>query len=219
MTELNIDMGDEAESAPAPQRGRPRGGGRSASREPNRDPSRGGVVVAKGRDGEVLSRKRSGVGDIFDIPKELIEPGWTMQWNAITVVGNAEVLMDQTMMMAENGWRPVPADRPGFAGRFVPVGSKGAIIRGGQRLEERPESLTIDARREETNKARQQISDRNESLKLAGVTKGTAFAMGDKYRGSGGNVKMNIDPGVYADESGNIVEAPRPQHTLIGSGE
>lgn len=210
MTELNIDQSDEAEATPMPQRGRPRGPARAGNREPNRDPARSGAVVVRGRDGEVLSRKRTGLGDIFDVPKELIDPDWTMQWNAITVVGNSEVLTDQTLMMAENGWRPVPADRPGFAGRFTAVGSKGAIIRGGQRLEERPLSLTEDARREEIGKARQQMSDRNESLKLSGVTKGTGFEMGGKYRGTGGDIRMKIDP---------ALDVPQPQHTLAGSDE
>jgi hypothetical protein len=218
MTTLNIDPADDVQAAGVPARGVPRRGPRSGLREPGRDPSRGEAVV-RGRDGEILTRKRTGVGDIFAIPPELIEPGWEMQWNAVTVVGDTEVLTDQNLMMAENGWRPVNADREGFAGRFSPVGTKGAIIRGGQRLEERPKVLCDQARAEDIRNAKRLISDRNESLKLSGVTKGTAFEMGGRYRGTGGNVNMNLGRGVYADEGGNMVEAPRPAHQLAESGE
>src|SRR4029077_8212165 len=93
-----------------PQRGRPRGSGRSA----NRDPSRGDGTVL-GRNGEVLTRKRTASGDIFQIDPAMIEPGWEMQWIAHSVVGNTEIVMDQNLMMLENGWRPVMAER--FPGR------------------------------------------------------------------------------------------------------
>lgn len=77
----------------------------------------------------------------------------------------------------------------------MPVGHKGSIIRGGQMLMERPKSLSDEARAEDIRMAKQQISDRNESLKLAGVKKGMAdgFEMGGKYRGTGGDVRMSID--------------------------
>lgn len=219
MTELHIDPPDDTTAGAPHQRTIRRSARTGSTREPSRDPSRSGAVIY-GRDGEVLTRKRTGVGDIFDVPKELIEPGWEMQWNAVSVVGNSEVLTDQTLMMAENGWRPVPADRDGFAGRFSPVGAKGAIVRGGQRLEERPKALCDQARAEGIRNAKRLISDRNESLKFSGVTKGApGFEMGGKYRGTGGDIRMNIDRGVYADESGNITSVPRPSHTLAEAGE
>jgi hypothetical protein len=157
-------------------------------------PSTSGEVL--GRDGEILSRKRTGTADPFFVPPELIEKGWEMQWIAHSVTGNTEMVMDQNLQMLENGWRPVHADRPGFAGRYMPAGNKGHIVRGGQGLYERPKQLCEEARAEEVRLAKQLISDRNESLKLSGVNKNLpqGFEMNQRYRGTGGNIKMSIDP-------------------------
>lgn len=210
MTTLEIQS-DEVESAAPPKRGYTRRAARTeATHEPAREPSRDGAVV-EGRNGEVLSRRRTSVGDPFDIPKHLIPKGWDYQWNTISVYGNKDVAIDGANMMWENAWRPVPAER--HPGEFVPVGTKGEIVRGGSRLEERPLVLSIEARREEELKAKRLIADRNESLKLAGVTKGTAFAP------RAGQINMNIGRGVYADDSGNISEIARPQHQLAEPGE
>jgi hypothetical protein len=168
---------------------------RSPIREQARTPTRAlGQSEVIGRNGEVLSRKRTQAGDIFDVPKELIPAGWTYQWCGISVTGNTEILLDQNLMFAENGWRPVPADR--YPGRYMPVGHKGSIIRGGQMLMERPKSLSDEARAEDVRLAKQLISDRNESLKLSGMKKSMAdgFEMSGKYRGTGGDVRMSIDP-------------------------
>ena len=175
----------------------------TTSREP-RSPSRGGAVV-RGRDGEVLTRKRTGVADIFHIPPELIEPGYELQWIAVSVLGNTEVVMDQNLQMLENGWRPVDSSR--FPGRFMPAGHKGQIIRGGQGLFERPKVLCDEARAEDVRLAKQLISDRNDSLKLSGVRNSMpdGFAMNGKYRGTGGDVRMSIDP---------ALDIQPPSHTL-----
>lgn len=210
MTTLEIQS-DEVESAAPAKRGYTRRGARSeAAREPSREPSRDGAVV-EGRNGEVLSRNRTGVRDNFEIPPHLIPKGWDYQWNVISVVGNKDVVMDQGLGMFENGWRPVPAER--HPGLFLAHGAKGEIVRGGQRLEERPLALSLEARAEEERTAKRLLSDRNESLKLAGVTKGTAFAP------RAGQINMNIGRGVYADDAGNISEVARPSHQLAEPGE
>jgi hypothetical protein len=164
-----------------------------------------GRVEVVGHNGEVLSRTRVQVGDIFEIPGNMIPVGWTYQWNAVSVAGNSEILLDQNHMMYQNGWRAVPAER--YAGTLVPKGSTGNIIRGQQMLMERPEELTMEARAEDERNARQLISDRNEALKLSGVKKnlGEGFEMSGKYKGSGGDIRMSIDKGL---------DIPRPQHTL-----
>lgn len=170
-----------------------------------RTPVRAGRIEALGRSGEVLSRRRTSTGDIFDIPKDLIPVGWEYQWCAVSVTGNAEILLDQNLMFAENGWRSVPSER--YPGKFMPVGHKGSIIRGGQMLMERPKSLSDEARSDDIRAAKQQITDRNESLKLSGVRKQMAdgFEMSGKYRGTGGNIRMSID---------RALDVPVPQHTL-----
>jgi len=165
---------------------------RTATRGEVRTRSNGRIEVT-GRDGEVLSRTRTQVGDIFDIPQNMIPKGWTYQWNAVSIAGNSDIILDQNHMMHQNGWRAVPAER--YAGTLVPKGSKGPIIRGQQMLMERPMELTLEAQAEDVRNAKQLISDRNESLKLAGVKKGLGegFEMGEKYRGTGGGMKMMID--------------------------
>lgn len=175
------------------------------ARAPARAPTRNGGVAVRGRDGEVLTRTRTGVGDIFAVPPDLIEPGWELQWIPLSVTGNTEIVMDQNLQMLENGWRPVPADR--FPGRFMPAGHKGHIIRGQQGLYERPKALCDEARAQDVREARQLISDRNDSLKLSGVKKGlpSGFEMSQRYRHTGGNVKMSIDP---------ALDIPAPSHQL-----
>lgn len=165
---------------------------RTQTRQPARTRSDGRLEVT-GRDGEVLSRTRVQVGDIFEIPQTMIPQGWSYQWNSVSVAGNSEILLDQTHMMHQNGWRPVPAER--YAGTLVPAGSKGNIIRGQQMLVERPKSLTDEAKAEDVRNAHQLISDRNEALKLSGVKKqlGDGFEMSGKYKGTGGGVRMQID--------------------------
>ena len=178
---------------------------RGRTREATRTPT-----VIRGRDGEVLSRTRSGTADPFDSPADLIPPGWDYQWNVVTVTGNSDVCLDQGMGMYENGWRAVPAER--HPGRFVARGTKGEIIRGGQRLEERPMQLTLDAKAEDQRNARKLLTDRNESLKLSGVSKEMpdGFEMNSRRRGTGGNVRMSIDP---------ALDIEAPSHTLAGPGD
>ena len=195
---------DAHDSAPAQH-----AAARSPTHEPIRSPVRSsGKTETIGRNGEVLSRKRTAAGDIFAIADNLIPKGWEYQWCAISVVGNTEILLDQNLMFAENGWRAVPADR--YPGKFMPVGHKGSIVRGGQMLMERPKSLSDEARAEDIRLARQLISDRNESLKLSGMKRQMAdgFEMGGKYRGTGGDIRMSID---------RALDAPAPVHPLADS--
>lgn len=175
----------------APIRTQPR---QAETRQPPRDAPRTGRAQAVGRDGEVLTRKRVNGTDPFHIPPEIVPKDWTYQWNVVSVTGNTDIVLDQANGMYETGWRPVPADR--HPGRFVARGTRGDIVRGGLRLEERPISLTQEARKEEVVLAKQLITDRNDSLKLTGVGKTLAegMEMGGKYRGTGGSVRMSIDP-------------------------
>jgi hypothetical protein len=174
------------------------------ARTPMRSPKTG-RSQAVGRNGEVLTRQRTQTGDIFEIPRNLIPEGWDYQWCAVSVTGNTEILLDQNLMMAENGWRPVPAER--YPGRFMPVGHKGSIVRGGQMLMERPLVLSEEARADDIKAAHQLISDRNESLKLGSVKKDMAsgFEMSRKYRGTGGDIRISID---------REHDAPTPKYDL-----
>jgi hypothetical protein len=158
----------------------------------------------------VLTRSRTFTSDQFEIPANMIPKGWSYQWNTISVHGNAEVADDYSLIMQQNGWRPVPAQR--YAGTLLPPGAKGSIIRGGERLEERPMALTQEAKEEDVRNAMQLISDRNESLKLT-QTKGKmpdGFEMSGKYRGTGGGMRMQIDKSLDVLN----INRERPAHKL-----
>ena len=151
MTNIDMDGGDTEIRKVDGRSREARAARQTQARTATRSTARTGEVI--GRNGEVLSRKRTLSGDIFAIPKELIPDGWEYQWAAISVVGNTEIMMDQNLMFNENGWRPVPSDR--YPGRFMPAGHKGNITRGGQMLMERPAVLCEQARQEDIRNARQ----------------------------------------------------------------
>lgn len=190
-----------------------RGAGRTASRRTApRETADSGARIVIGRNGEQLSRTRTEVGDKFDVPIALIPSGWEYQWNSVTVHGNADVVMNQSNTMYANGWRPVEATR--HDGMFMPKGHKGSIIIEGLRLDERPKVLCDDARKEGENKARRQMSDRDQALmggkaNLRGKM-GDGIEMGGRYRGTGADLRMSIDPGL---------DIPAPSHTLAQDGE
>lgn len=182
-----------------PIRANPRLSTRPAQpREQSREPERRGATVVTGRDGEVLTRRRTAVGDIFHVPPEEIPDGWDYQWNAFTVL-NQEATDHQVLMHA-NGYRPVPANR--HPGRWTAPGSAGAIIVNGLRLEERPSSLGNEARAEDIQKARAQMRDQTDSLRLTEKLP-SGFEAKRKYRGTGGEVRISIDP---------ALDISRPQH-------
>jgi polyribonucleotide nucleotidyltransferase len=62
-----------------------------------------GRIEVEGRGGEVLSRTRTYVGDIFEVPQSDIPKGWGYQWNAVSIAGNSDILLDQSHMMHQNG--------------------------------------------------------------------------------------------------------------------
>ena len=215
---MNIDHTDEVRSGAMEKRPRGRAlGSRNATREPARDPDRADAVV-RGRNGEILSRTRTGVGDRFAITDDMREPGWDLQWNAISVLNNKDVVAQQSLEMFANGWRPVPHDR--YPGRYAMPGTTGPIIVDGLQLEERPISLSQQARVEEIRKAKAQLSDQNEALKLSGVTNNApGFSTSSKYRGAGGDIRMQIDRALYYDDQGNAAAVPAPKHELANLGE
>lgn len=185
---------------------------RTQAQTPMRESQRGDEPVL-GRDGQALTRRRVAGIDQYHIPQEIIPEGWDYQWNTVSVYNNQDLVVGQSMQMYENGWRPVPASR--HPGRFVPIGSKGDIIRDGMRLEERPKSLGDQARAEDIAVARRQMSDRDNSLMggkagLRNALDGTGFEMGGKYRGTGGDLKVSVD---------RALDIPPPSHTLAEPGE
>lgn len=157
-----------------------------------------GRVMARGRDGQMLTRKRINTGDKFHIDQKDIPEGWSYQWIAEAVFGNSDKDVISTTGFIENGWTPVPAKR--HEGQFMPVGYRGNIRREGLGLYERPQELTDEARAEEIGAARNLIRTQNEQFqpRLPGARAG--------QRGTGLQAKRTIE--------GLPPDVPRPQYEI-----
>lgn len=143
---------------------------RETARQAARKPVQHGRAVVLGRNNEELSRSRDNTMDKFDVPQHLKEPGWDYQWNVKTVYGKDD--MDAQIRDLENGWRPINADREGFAGRFMPNGYTGPIERDGLWLCERPMALTEEARREDRLNANAQRAENRRRFGLKDLPAG-----------------------------------------------
>jgi hypothetical protein len=156
-------------------------------REPLREPMRSetGRVMVRGRDGQMLTRKRTNTGDKFHVDPRDIPEGWTYQWIAESVFLNSDKEVVSTVGFYENGWTPVPAQR--HEGQFMPVGYKGHIRREGLILVERPKELTDEARDEEIAAAKNLIRTQNEQFqpRLPGARAG--------QRGTGLQARRSIE--------------------------
>lgn len=165
------------------------------SREMARDSARAGAVIAVGRDGEKLTRRFVTSTDPHWVPPAEIPHGWDYQWNTVTVLNRKlEEIEQGDLLMHKNGWRAVPAER--HPGRWTPPGFGGSIIVDGLRLEERPMSLSVEAKEEDKLRARAQVRDRTDALRLTQKQlPGSAEARGSRG-GPAMGMKMSIDPGL-----------------------
>lgn len=172
------------------------------TRDVNREPSRSGGVIAVGHDGEQLTRRRTAVGDKFDVPKNYIPAGWVYQWNAVTVLNQSvHEIVRGDLQMYENGWRAVPSSR--HPGHWTPQGHEGGIVIDGLRLEERPKSLDDEAKAEDILRAKSQVRDRTDALRM--TQKALPGASVARARNNAGSMRMSIDPGL---------DIPAPQHEI-----
>jgi hypothetical protein len=181
-------------------------------RNPQRDAPRSGPRVHRSANGEILTRSRRGGLDPFVVPLGFEPEGFKYQWCVMASLGNKDIAQDFYNEFYQNGWRPVPAKR--HDGHWMPKGYDGAIVVRGQALMERPEEMCIEAANEDKRNAIQQMRDRDESLMGGKAQLNKAmrdgFEMGGKYRGTGGNLKMSIDP---------ALDIPMPSHKLAEPGE
>lgn len=182
------------------------------ARAPVRDLPRGQY---RGRNGELLTRKVPSNGDQYQFPPNLKEPGWDYQWLTEILLNNPDVVRRHNHQMYQAGWRPVLAVGR-WNGVFGPPEDVGHIRVGDSGLYERPLDMTKDARSEEIKKAHQQMRDRDESL-MGGKAnirgsfgQGNGIEMGGKYRGTGAQLRMSIDP---------ALDAPAPSHQLATGEE
>lgn len=196
------DPDDGAHAAAPVARNNPRPPTREANREAARASDRAGGVVVVGRDGEQLTRRHTSVGDKFHIEPSEVPHGWDYQWNSVTVhnKGMDEIIRGD-LGMHRNGWRPVPSSR--FPGRWTPEGFEGQIVIDGLRLEERPMSLSVEAKQEDTARAKALVRDRTDALRM--TQKQLPGADVARARNNAGRMNMSIDPGL---------DIPLPQHEL-----
>lgn len=125
--------------------------------------------AVRGRNGEVLTRKRSNTVNIFEVPADLKDPDWSYEWKVETVLNQPD--QPRQMQYLENGWRPV-MNTGRWTGIFMPetvngVAYTGPIRRDGQVLMERPIELTRQAEADERRAAAAQMRNTRESLRLA----------------------------------------------------
>lgn len=140
----------------------------------------------------------------FHIPPEQIPPGTSYQWNNHTVFGQENPSYSAYMQM--QGWQPVHSSRHPH---LCPVGYEGPIIVKGQILMERPQELTNEALQEELDKARGEVSAKEEQL--YGTPPGTL----PRARANGSNEFIAIDKEIvqgtptkanYQYEPGGVIE-------------
>lgn len=199
------EIADEEVRAEAPmRRNAPRPAPREAARDIPRSATRTGAVIAVGHNGETLTRRRTSVGDKFEIPAHFIPKGWSYQWNAVTVLnqGINEIIRGD-LTMYENGWRAVPASR--HPGHWTPHDHEGAIVVDGLRLEERPLSLTQEAREEDTVRAKALVRDRTDALRMTQKELPGSEVARRRNGALNMGMRMEIDPGL---------DIPLPQHQL-----
>lgn len=195
---LRQTVPEDAQAGPPVRRNNPRPPAREQTREMTREPARQSSSVV-GRDGQELRRMRpeSG-GDIF----ERVKPphGWDFQWNSVSALNKelSEIHQGMSTDMHENGWRPVPASR--YPGIWTPKGYEGAIVVKGMRLEERPMQLSMEARREDEMRAKAQLRDQTDSLKLT-QSKLPGATAGRAQQVSG--IRTTIDKSMELPPSGN----------------
>lgn len=192
----------ETRSAPQVRRNNPRPPPRSESaRDISRENARAGAVVVTGHGGEVLTRRRTGTGDKFDVPKNEIPRGWDYQWNAVTVLNQNinDIIVQGDLQMHENGWRPVPASR--HPGRWTPQGFEGAIVIEGLRLEERPLALSLEAKQEDEARAKTQVRDRTDALRMTQKALPGSEVARQRNAALNMGMRMEIDP---------ALDIPRP---------
>ena len=120
-----------------------------AQRMPDREVKRNPNEI-RTRSGRVMNGLMfTGSEDRFAFDRSIVPQGWTYEWKTKTIK-NWE-WQDHQVMLYQNGWEPVPAER--HDGVFMPRGHKGTIERGGMILMERPIELTIMARKVEKRAA------------------------------------------------------------------
>lgn len=144
----------------------------------------------------IRRRVRVANSDRYYVDPAIIPEGWVYQWKRFSVLGQEEPAY--MAELGQLGFTPVPAER--HDGVFIPSGSKGAIIIGGQILMERSILDEEDARMEEKQRADAQVRGSREQFGMA--PKASGFEVNDPAKRYG--QRMNVGH--------ERVDAPKPKY-------
>jgi hypothetical protein len=140
--------------------------------------------------------------DIYGRAAALAPEGWVYQWNVVSVLG--EEKRDLQAQMSQLGFTAVPAER--HEGIFLPAGTKGEIVIGGLRLEERPIELELEARNEDRHAAVNQVRGSRQQFGLQTRTPG--------FEGSDRSNHSYVHANTFARSQYEAVDLPAPKHQL-----
>jgi len=138
-------------------------------RQPMREPMReDDLARAQRRAAEIMGTIDTlddGV-DEFRINPKMIPDGWTYEWKRKTVMGQEDVGYQTSL--ARMGWDPVNVNKDHDHRALMGADWKGRTIeRKGMILMERPKVITEEARRLERQRARGQVTIKEEQLSAA----------------------------------------------------
>ena len=104
--------------------------------------------------------------DEFRIDRDMVPEGWSYEWKRKTVMGQEDV--GYQTALARSGWEPVDVNKDSKHRALMGADWKGQTIeRKGMILMERPKSITDEARRLESRRARGQVQIKEEQLTAA----------------------------------------------------
>jgi len=110
--------------------------------------------------------------DDFYIDPRVIPDGWDYNWKRYTIAGQNDPTYE--VELAQGGWEPVDCARHP---EMMPLGSKGAIIRKGMMLMERPKEISDAAKQREIVAAREAVEIKERAL---GQNIGNGYEKGRK---------------------------------------
>ena len=146
-------------------------------------------------------RVRQGT-DRYHFDPAIVPDGFVYQWKRYAVLGQEDPAY--LAELHQVGFEPVPAER--HDGLFLPKGTKGPIIIGGQILMDRPIDLEQEARAEEKYKADAQVRGSREQFGMTPTARG--------FEGAHETSSQKVRNATFVRSSSERVEAPRPKHEI-----
>ena len=102
--------------------------------------------------------------DEFYFDPAMVPAGWCYEWKRYILLGQEDPAYQ--VALSRNGWQAVPVDRHP---EMMPVAWKGPILRKGQMLMERPQTITDMVRKNEKKRADDQVRQKEAQVKSSAV--------------------------------------------------